>query len=147
MRRAVFDSTVLVSAFLRPGGLSDQLLLLAAQGDFDLVLAPEIIGETWRKLLTSDRIRRRYAYSDERVHRFCRGLLRICDLVRGLPPIVAVARDPNDDMVIACAVKGQAESIITRDKDLLSISPYRGVTIITPEAFRQQLRDAGYRPT
>ena len=94
MRRAVFDSTVLVSAFLRPGGLSDELLVLAAQGDFRLVLAPEIIGETWRKLLTSDRIRKRYAYGDERVHRFCRGLLRICELVRGLAPIAAVARDP-----------------------------------------------------
>jgi len=136
------DSTVLVSAFLRPGGLSDELLLLAAQGDFGLVLAPEIIGETWRKLLTSNRIRRRYVYSDERVHRFCRGLLRICDLVRDLPPIVAVARDPNDDMVIACAVKGHVDLVVTRDKDLLSLSPYQRISITTPEAFRQQLRMA-----
>jgi len=107
------------------------------------VLAPEIIGETWRKLLTSDRIRKRYAYSDERVHRFCRGLLRICELVRGLPPIAAVARDPNDDMIIACAVKGQAESIITRDKDLLSLNSYQLIAIITPETFREQLRETG----
>jgi uncharacterized protein len=143
MRRVVFDSTVLVSAFLRPGGLSDELLILATRGDFGLVLAPEIIGETWRKLLTSDRIRKRYAYSDERVHRFCRGLLRICELVRGLPPIAAVARDPNDDMIIACAVKGQAESIITRDRDLLSLNSYQRIAIITPETFRWQLRQTG----
>ena len=44
MRQAVFDSTVLVSAFLRPDGLSNELLALAAQGDFGLVLAPEIIA-------------------------------------------------------------------------------------------------------
>jgi predicted nucleic acid-binding protein len=31
MRRAVFDGTVLVSAFLCPGGLSDELLVLAAR--------------------------------------------------------------------------------------------------------------------
>jgi putative PIN family toxin of toxin-antitoxin system len=116
---------------------------LATQGDFGLVLAPEIIGETWRKLLTSDRIRKRYGYSDERVHRYCRGLLRICELVRGLPPIAAVARDPNDDMIIACAVKGQAEAIITRDKDLLSLNSYQRIAIITPETFREQLRQTG----
>jgi len=140
MRRAVFDSTVLISAFLRAEGVSDELLVLATHGGFELILAPEIIAETWRKLLASDRVRRRYAYSDERVHRFCLGLLRICELVRGLPPITAVARDPNDDMIIACAVKGRAECIVTRDKDLLSLGSYECVAVTIPEAFRQQLR-------
>ena len=140
MSRAVFDSTVLVSAFLRPAGLSDELLVLAAQGDFGLVLAPEIISETWRKLLTSERIRRRYAYSDERVHRFCRGLLRICELVRGLPPTTGATRDPNDDMIIACAVKSQVDFSVTRDKDLLSLNAYQRISITTPKEFRQQLR-------
>ncbi len=102
MRRAVFDSTVLISAFLRPGGLSDELLTLAAQG--------------------------------------CRGLLRIGELVRDLPLIAGVVRDPGDDMILACALKGQADSIVTRDKDLLSLDGYQGAAIITPEDFRQQLR-------
>lgn len=39
MRRVVFDSTVLVSGFLRPGGLADELLTLAAEGQFELVLS------------------------------------------------------------------------------------------------------------
>lgn len=140
MRRVVFDSTVLISAFLRPAGLSDELLTLAARGEFALVLAPEIILETWRKLLTSGRIRTRYAYSDERAHRFCRGLLRVADLARDLPQITGIVRDPGDDMILACAVKGQADSIVTRDKDLLSLRSFRDVAVITPEEFRQQLR-------
>ena len=53
MRRVVFDTTVLISAFLRPGGLSDELLVLAANGDFELLLAEAIITETRNKLLTS----------------------------------------------------------------------------------------------
>ena len=43
MRRVVFDTTVLVSAFLRPGGLADELLTLAAEGQFELVLSSAII--------------------------------------------------------------------------------------------------------
>jgi predicted nucleic acid-binding protein len=43
-------------------------------------------------------------------------------------------------MIVACAIKGGAQSIITRDKDLLSLRTYQGVAVITPEDFRQQLR-------
>jgi uncharacterized protein len=140
MRRAVFDSTVLISAFLRPGGLSDELLTLAAEESFALVLAPDIIAETWRKLLTSSRLRARYRYTDERVHSFCRGLLRISDIVRDVPPITGVVRDPSDDMIIASAIKGRAEYVVTRDNDLLSIGSYQGITMSTPEDFRMLLR-------
>ncbi len=62
MTRAVFDSTVLISAFLRPGGLSDELLSLATDERFVLLLSPAIIAETWRKLLTSARLQARYHY-------------------------------------------------------------------------------------
>lgn len=133
MRRVVFDTTILVSSFLRRGGLSDELLILAAEGQFELVLSPAVILETWRKLLSSERIRARYRYSDERAHRFCRGLLRIAEVVRNPPPLAGIVRDPGDDMLVACAVAGRADSIISRDKDLLSLGAFQGIAIITPE--------------
>ena len=49
-----------------------------------------------------------------------------------LPPIAGVVRDPNDDMVIACALKAGANYIVTRDKDLLSLGAYEGIQIVTP---------------
>jgi len=70
MRRAVFDITALISAFLCPGRLADELLALAGQGRFELVLSSTIIIETWRKLVSSDHIRARYSFSDEQVHIF-----------------------------------------------------------------------------
>ena len=140
MRRAVFDSTVLVSAFLRPGGVSDELLALAAEGHFALVLSPEIITETWRKLLTSTRLRARYQYTDERAHSFARGLLRISEIIRDTPPITGIVRDPSDDMIVACAVKARAERVVTRGKDLLSIGAYEGIAMCKPEEIRMLLR-------
>src|SRR5689334_19521623 len=90
MRRAVFDTTVLISAFLRPGGLADELLTLAGEGQFELILSSAIIIETWRKLISSDHIRARYPFSDERVHIFERGSpapspRRIRSLLAGQP--------------------------------------------------------------
>jgi predicted nucleic acid-binding protein len=49
-------------------------------------------------------------------------------------------RDPNDDMIVACAVKGRAQYVVTRDKDLLSMHSYQGVIMSSPEAFRMLLR-------
>jgi putative PIN family toxin of toxin-antitoxin system len=141
MRRAVFDTTVLISAFIRPGGLADELLTLAAEGRFELVLSSAIIIETWRKLVSSDHIRARYPFSDERVHIFCLSLSQIsADVLRSTKPLWGVVRDPNDDMIIACAIDSQADTIVSRDKDLLSLGAFRGVPIVSPEIFRHQLR-------
>jgi predicted nucleic acid-binding protein len=42
MRRAVFDTTVLVSALLRLGGLADELPTLATEEQFKLILSSAI---------------------------------------------------------------------------------------------------------
>lgn len=140
MSRVVFDSTILISAFLRPGGLSDELLELASTDQLQLVLSPEIIEESRQKLLGSSRIRRRYAYSDRDVALFCDELAVLGEIVRDLAALTGVVRDPGDDVILACAVKGQTAAVVTRDKDLLSLGSYRSIAIKTPEELRQQLR-------
>ena len=60
-----------------------------------------------------------------------------------LPQLAVVIRDPNDDMVIATAQRAQAAYIVTRDKDLLSLQYYEGITMITPEAFIAIVREHG----
>lgn len=46
-----------------------------------------------------------------------------------------VCRDPDDDMVLECAVVAGAHIIITGDKDLLVLGHYRGIQIVTPADF------------
>ena len=57
------------------------------------------------------------------------------------PPPVQVVRDPNDNMIVGCALVADADYIVTRDKDLLSLGRHDHIEIITPEAFVQVLRD------
>jgi predicted nucleic acid-binding protein len=116
---------------------------LAAHGQFALVLSSVIILETWRKLLSSNRIRARYIHSDERAHRFCRGLLCIAEVVRNSQPVIDIVRDSGrryDPRMRAVA--GNADAFVSRDKDLLSLGTDPAIPIITPKVFRQQLRDA-----
>jgi putative PIN family toxin of toxin-antitoxin system len=55
-------------------------------------------------------------------------LVEISDV---LQPIRA-SRDPKDDKFLEAAVNGRADVIVTGDKDLLDLNPFRGIAIMTP---------------
>jgi len=142
MPRAVLDSTVLVSALLNPveGGASYDLLGQAAAGTFDLVLSDDILEETAQVLLTSRRLRKRYQYANKDVVDYCRELARFAGEVLSEVPEIRVVRDPDDDMILACAIAAEADFLVTRDKDLLSLGSHDGIIILSPEDFLGVLR-------
>ena len=47
-------------------------------------------------------------------------------------------RDPNDDMFLETALLGQADAIITGDKDLLVLHPFKDIPILTAADFLEQ---------
>jgi uncharacterized protein len=141
MIRVVLDSTVLVSAFLNAvkGGVSFDLIGLTEEGAFQLFLSDGILEETVRVLSTRPRIRKRYTYPIEKVTDYYRSLVDLATIVP-VTPGLRVVRDPNDDMILACAIAASADYLITRDKDLLILDKHEGIAILTPEAFLQVLR-------
>jgi putative PIN family toxin of toxin-antitoxin system len=146
MPKAVLDTTVLVSAFLRHilGGASFDLLRLADAGAFEFYLSDEILEETAGVLLRAGRLRERYIYTDDQVVEYCQNLGRLAHVVDDVPA-VQVVRDPNDDMIIGCALAANADYLVSRDKDLLSLGSHEGISIVAPEAFLQILRATGVR--
>jgi uncharacterized protein len=48
---------------------------------------------------------------------------------------VQECRDPKDDKILELALNGQAQYIISGDKDLLVLNPFRGVKIFIAEEF------------
>lgn len=41
-----------------------------------------------------------------------------------------IARDPDDDHVLACALAAQADLIVSGDRDLLDLGEYQGIRIV-----------------
>jgi len=139
--RVVLDSTILVSAFLTPGGAADAVLQAAMDERCTCILAVPILEETTHRLL-APRLQRRYAYSTSDVAAYAALLHSAFLRVTDLPFLTGIVRDPNDDMILACAVAASAAYVVTRDQDLLSLAFYDGITMITPEAFLALLRGA-----
>jgi uncharacterized protein len=127
MPRIVLDSTVLVSAFLTSGGAAFDLL----NSEVEIFLSEDILAETGRVLKTSVRIRRKYAYSDDDVDEYLRGLEALAVIVKRIPK-VKVVRDPADDMIIGCALAARADFLVSRDWDLLDMKSHGSFHIVTP---------------
>ncbi|MFN8558779.1 MAG: putative toxin-antitoxin system toxin component, PIN family [Dehalococcoidia bacterium] len=126
---AVFDTNVLLSA-IGWRGPSYRCLELARSGSVDGLSCQGILNELAEKL------EQRLHFSAERVARRIDDLTRFLRLVPVPATLKAVPNDPDDDMVIECAVVGGATHIITGDKrHLLPLDGYRGIRIVTPAAF------------
>ena len=51
---------------------------------------------------------------------------------------LAACRDPKDDKFLELAMSGRAACIISGDSDLLVLSPFQGIPIMTPQAFLEK---------
>jgi uncharacterized protein len=51
---------------------------------------------------------------------------------------VTASRDGKDDKFLEVAVNGRAETLVTGDKDLLVLNPFRGISILTPASYMKR---------
>ena len=54
-------------------------------------------------------------------------------------PMPPELRDPKDLAVLACAVSAEVDVIITGDKDLLALNPFKNIPIITVDEALKRL--------
>jgi putative PIN family toxin of toxin-antitoxin system len=54
---------------------------------------------------------------------------------------VEACRDVRDDKFLELAVNGAAEIIVSGDRDLLALHPFRGIPIVTAAVFMQRAED------
>lgn len=132
--RAVIDTNVLVSGLLsarsHPAKVVDGWLF----GRYEPVVSPELVNE-YRDVVLRDKFARLGSRA-ERL-RVLEGLLDVSEVVYVEPVerICAVQAGPRDDMVLACAITGAAEFIVTGDSHLLELGNYRGVRVVTAAEF------------
>jgi uncharacterized protein len=138
--KIVLDTNVLVASTLTPHGSPARLIALWRRAAFEIVLTDEILAE-YLRALSYEKIRARQILSPTQVSE----LLAAIDEGRSKVPATGLAaqrsRDTDDDKFLACAEAGEANYIVTGDKDLLSLKEYEGIQIVTPAEFLHILEE------
>jgi len=80
-------------------------------------------------------LRRDFGYSDDDAYYWYNHIGSLCDLVSSELLLDVVSDNSSDNKFIECAVEGEAEYIVSRDKHLLRIGEYKGIKIIHDEKF------------
>lgn len=133
--KAVFDTNVLIAAFLTEG-LCSGLLIRARKQAFNLVLCDEIIREFGGILI------KKFKLTPTDISEISTIVSEAAsEILHKLSPIPNICRDPSDDMIIACAIDAAADYIVTGDEDLLVLKNYNGIVIINPRNFEALFAD------
>lgn len=113
--RIVIDTNQLVAALVRPPELAT-LLMAWESARFTVVASPAMIDEYLRVLAYPDVAKLIYPELLRTLHNH---LLHDIELVEP-PEVPRLCRDPDDDKVIAVAVYGLVDYLLTVDRDLLT---------------------------
>jgi putative PIN family toxin of toxin-antitoxin system len=115
----VLDTNVLVSA-LGFGGPPLDALLRTFDDDVRLLASEETLDELER-VMTYDRL----PFTDADRTQYSAILRREADVVRP-DEVVEVVRDSDDDKFLEVALAGDADYVVSGDRDLLALGSYRG---------------------
>ena len=126
--RVVFDTNILVSALVFPGGQGEAALRRIIEETDQLVLSRPILDE----LL--DVLGRKFARDAEELAHVAVYLSEIATIVAPKQRIRAVKDEP-DNRILECAVSGHAEVIVTGDKVLLALKHYEEIRLLTLRAY------------
>ncbi len=95
-----------------------------------------------RATLNYDRIRRKYNLTDDDVEQLLALLQREALLVPGTADVTgAIPADPSDEKILACALDGRADLIVSGNLHLLDLGQYRGVSILNVRQFLERLAE------
>ncbi len=136
--RVLVDTNVLVSRLLLPSSSHSAISRVidgAVKGTFTLLLSEDVLGELHELRARKAYLRERIAEDD--IGDFVLILRSVAEIIpRQTDPIPAVLRDPRDDFLLVAALFGNADYLVTGDRDLLDIrhelEPPR---IVTPVEF------------
>ncbi len=121
--RTVFDTNIFISAFAIPGGNAERAYRQALRGQFELATSIAILTEASRVLKI------KFDWSDDKISRLLRSISKVAKVIK--PTVhLDVLKDEPDNRILECTIEAEADSVVTGDRDLLSLGSYEGISII-----------------
>ena len=135
--RIVLDTNILVSALISPAGLPGAVLAEVKRGHLTLITSVAQIAELRRVL---GRPRLRQIIVPDAAQDLMANIGAVGEVVGDLPDVTA-SPDPDDNLILATAVAGRAELIVSGDKnDMLALGQIGGIPIVTASTAAEAIR-------
>ena len=128
----VFDSNVIISAFITTSGTTKDVFLYCGER-FRIIISDYIINEVSKKL------RNKLGFSRTEIKEVTDFLETHTELTEPADQKLELSRDKKDDPILNLAVSANADFLISGDKDLLVLKKVKGVKIISPAEFWKEL--------
>ena len=122
--KVVFDTNIFISAFVIPGSQAEKAILRIIEGRDVLLLSKGILDELLIVLST------KFSRDKEEISRVAVILSEMAEWVVPSEKIKVLNDDP-DNRILECAVSGNADVIVTGDKELLRLGGYEKTKIIS----------------
>ena len=130
--RVYLDTNVLISAFATRGLCADILHTVVAE--HQLIAGEAVLTEVGRVL------RQKIGLSSAAVAEVDALLRQHASVVTDAAPLKLRIRDPDDLAILAEAVAGSSDVLMTGDRDLLDVASKAPIPIVTPRGFWELLR-------
>ncbi len=130
---AVLDTNVIISALLTRGRTPDQVVRQAGL-TYQFCTSHELLEEI-EGVLHEPKIQKRSGMTEAEMSAFLTNLRSVAVVVEALPALQVIKDDPDDDLILACAVKAQADYLVSGDTHLLQLQTYEGIQIVSPAQF------------
>jgi putative PIN family toxin of toxin-antitoxin system len=130
--KVLLDTNVLIAAFATRGLCEDVLRTVLAE--HDLVLGETVLGELERVLVA------KLGMPIERARSIAQFLRDQGVVVNPSEPASLPQDDPDDRWILAAAMEGEVDALVTGDRHLLDVADKVSVTIVSPRGFWEKLR-------
>jgi len=128
--RFVVDNNILVSALLVKNSIPFQVIQKIEE--LGIILYSEATLLELNQVLNRKKFAKYFTLEEKQA--FLVKLIEKSELVE-IEEVITACRDPKDDKFLELAVSGKADFMITGDRDLLVLNPFRNIAIITTNEF------------
>ena len=123
MLKVVFDTNIFISAFIFPGGKTQEAHLLSIRRKLILCTSPAIMTELAKTL------RAKFGQDEDDIARALKQIARIAEIVKPTSRLKILDDDP-DNRVLECAEAAKADLIASNDKHLLRLKKLGDIPIV-----------------
>lgn len=134
MLRAVLDTNVFVSGLKSQKTPPGQILYGWKKKQFTLITSPQLIAEIQEVLMRLPILDLLRQTPDE-VRELIKILVHKTIITEGKLEADVLKIDPDDNMVLAAALEGQATHLVTGNTKHFPFKEYKGVKIVKPQEF------------